>query len=656
MAASVAAPLLVGALFWVPALSAARGFFPAPLDDVYIHFDFARSLAEGHPFEWIPGNGYSSGETSPLYAAVLALGWLVGFHGRLLGVWAAVVAVVALSVFVHRARALMRPLPSPFAWVLASLPLSVGLLDWSLFSGMETATFVGVLGIALVALAETRSEKHRRRTTREGAQWKLGGLMGGLCLLRPEAMALASIFAIIAARGAGARSGLTAFYRAVLPAAIATGIVLALNHSATGRAAAAGAELKLLSSNPFLSDVDRARALVENLAVFFFKGLSPEFSRAPWSSILVPALALAGVLLPARRAVASAAIGGAVAWTLVVSWNGNSPHHNFRYYAPALLLLFVAVALGIASIAERRRHRHAVAVALVVLVAGPLLLRFSEQTTYFRRAVANVRDQQIEVGMRLGVLTASNARVLLGDAGAIPFVSNRPAIDALGLGGYRALPFARAAVHGEAATIELIERLEPRDRPSHMALYPNWFGTLTSRFGTEIDRVTIRDNVICGGITKGIYLADWSALDVPHVDPNVLDEIDIGDVVSETEHAYEAPTPAGGWTTFDILDARGTRRFDGGRIIPEGKAETFSLRRIPDDGRARIVVRTGQAARGLRVRRASGVTDLSLSSPREGAWTSASAILERLRPDERISLEAASGEYRDYHVWIERLP
>src|SRR5205823_2201400 len=37
------------------------GEWSAPLDDVFIHFDFARATALGHPFEWVPGNGYSSG-------------------------------------------------------------------------------------------------------------------------------------------------------------------------------------------------------------------------------------------------------------------------------------------------------------------------------------------------------------------------------------------------------------------------------------------------------------------------------------------------------------------------------------------------------------------------------------------------------------------
>ena len=55
------------------------GEWSAPLDDVFIHFDYARATARGHPFEWVDGNGYSSGNTSLLYPFVLALGYWSAF-------------------------------------------------------------------------------------------------------------------------------------------------------------------------------------------------------------------------------------------------------------------------------------------------------------------------------------------------------------------------------------------------------------------------------------------------------------------------------------------------------------------------------------------------------------------------------------------------
>ena len=68
------------------------GVFPIPLDDTYIYFGFARSTALGHPFEWIPGNGYSSGSTSMLYPLLLAPGWALGLRGSWLGLWAVLIA------------------------------------------------------------------------------------------------------------------------------------------------------------------------------------------------------------------------------------------------------------------------------------------------------------------------------------------------------------------------------------------------------------------------------------------------------------------------------------------------------------------------------------------------------------------------------------
>src|SRR5690606_2117402 len=73
---------------------ALRGAWSAPLDDVFIHFDFARSTARGYPFEWIEGNGYSSGGTSLLYPFVLAIGFALGLDGLDLMHWAAVVACI----------------------------------------------------------------------------------------------------------------------------------------------------------------------------------------------------------------------------------------------------------------------------------------------------------------------------------------------------------------------------------------------------------------------------------------------------------------------------------------------------------------------------------------------------------------------------------
>lgn len=645
---------IMGAAFWLPAVGVSRGWFPAPLDDVYIHFDYARSLARLRPFEWLPGQGYSSGETSPLYALLLAMGFWLGFHARALGVWAALVAVLSVAVLLERVRRMLRPCPAWLAWALAALPLSIGVVDWTLFSGMEVAPFVAALACALTALARTRAR--RSSSTREALQWKLGAWGAVLVLLRPEAAVIVAIFAIAAARGAGPRSVVAALLRASLPGAIATVAVLGANLIATGDARSAGAQLKLLSSNPYLSDVDRARAFVENLVTFWLKVVRAELSPRPALGLILPLLSLVGLVERRYRTVVGASLLSAVGWILIVSWNGNAPHHNFRYYVPALVLVAISASIGLATLARSARKRglstflgaSAFAIGATTLPA---------QIRFFRAACANIRDQHIEVGERVARLP-SDAKILLGDAGAIPYVSGRTAVDALGLGGYRGAPFARAAVHGEPATIELIERLAPSERPTHFALYPNWFGALTSRFGVELDRVTIENNVICGSPTKAIYLADWSSLQDSRGDglesAEPIDEVDVGDIVDEAAHGYLAPLPHGGWTTLDVLeDASGARRFDGGRIIPDGKRESFVVKR-GSRGPITLRVRIDAAANGIAMRTSSTEKALTLDPVREGAWRTAVASLDGIEAGETITLEARGGAYRNYHVWIDR--
>ena len=72
------------------------GEWSAPLDDVFIHFDYARAAASGAPFEWVAGNGFSSGNTSLSYPFVLAFGYKIGFAGDKLMWWAAIVATMSM--------------------------------------------------------------------------------------------------------------------------------------------------------------------------------------------------------------------------------------------------------------------------------------------------------------------------------------------------------------------------------------------------------------------------------------------------------------------------------------------------------------------------------------------------------------------------------
>ncbi len=75
--------LVTGAIFLTYAFASrtvGRGEFVLPLDDVYIHFQYARQLANGQPYIYNPGQPPTSGATSFIYPYILAVGYLLGFQ------------------------------------------------------------------------------------------------------------------------------------------------------------------------------------------------------------------------------------------------------------------------------------------------------------------------------------------------------------------------------------------------------------------------------------------------------------------------------------------------------------------------------------------------------------------------------------------------
>jgi hypothetical protein len=476
--------------------------------------------------------------------------------------------------------------------------------------------------------------------------------------LRPESVVLVALFGLLAARGARGRSPFPPLARAALPGAAVTLAVLAANRAFTGDFASAGARLKLLGSNPYLDDVARARELVLNLLGFVWKALGADMGGV---ALGLFALALAiGLGSRATRHTTAIALTGALAFALLVSTNGAARYQGFRYYAPALGLALTGAGLG-ASAAIARAGRIWPGLVLLLGLAGASSTHVEDARTFFRRASANVHGQQVKVGKRLARTLPERAVVMVGDAGAIPYFSGRSSVDALGLGGYLRYPFVQAAVHGEGATLELLEHLPKDRRPTHFALYPNWFPVTTSLFGHELSRVTIEDNVICGGPSKVIYEADFGELGQgdevdrgfppePLTEP--LDAIDVADVQAERAHELTFPAPNGGWVVAKSAKVQGDlRRYDAGRAVGAGKAMSFVVHGVgPSRASKKLLVRADDDGLALDVTAPSGTCTLD-AEPESRAFTHASCWLA-LADGDRIELRARGREVRVYHAWV----
>ncbi|MBZ0307001.1 MAG: hypothetical protein K8I82_13105, partial [Anaerolineae bacterium] len=132
--------LLVGGLsiFYVSmGIAAGDGTLLMPLDDTYIHFQYARQMAEGHPYQYNSGDDPTSGATSFLYAPLLAAGYGLGFKELALAYWAVGIGAVCLLLSAWLIYQLL-PTGSGIAYLMTFLFVLMGAMSWAAFSGMET--------------------------------------------------------------------------------------------------------------------------------------------------------------------------------------------------------------------------------------------------------------------------------------------------------------------------------------------------------------------------------------------------------------------------------------------------------------------------------------------------------------------------------------
>jgi len=648
----------VALAFYLPGLSRTGGVWPVPLDDVYIHFGFARSAAHGHPFQWIAGNGYSSGGTSLLYPLLLAPGIWLGLDGPSLGAFASCLACLALVDMLRSVRLLLVAYRAPrwATWLAPLCLLAVPILDWSWFSGMESAVMGAVMGRALLA---THAATVASPMARASAQIRLGAWAALLIATRPETAPLALLLAIAAVHGARSLRTVPSLARTLAPSALLLMLQATVNRAYTGEWGAAGAIRKLTLSDPYATPLEMAGTFLRNLMGLRAHGLDLELGGSWWAWAPL-SLGAISVLDRRTRRLGLPLLLGAAAALVLVSLNTTARYQNLRYMVTTLAMLVVSAALGIGALSRRGRGAKALAAAGLLAVGWGPAGRFARQTDHFARASGNIAEQQVEVGRRLSEEVDASSVVLVGDAGAIPFVSGLRAIDGLGLGGYRGLPFARASVHGTPAVIELIERLPESERPTLLAVYPSWFPGLMEDFGTRRFSVRIDDNIICGGDEKVVADADWTALESDHRRRARM-EVDVADLVDERASQYQFPHPKGGWVVGAILlDGEGARRHDAGRIVPEGRSESFVVGPALSEGPAQLVVRTDDGPEIellIAVHRGADVVEelpVSLPVRPKGRWHESTHRFAHLAAGDLVEVTAVRGTWRSFHYWLDR--
>jgi hypothetical protein len=662
------ASALLGALAIRGTLS--RAGRPAlPLDDSFIHLQYARRLAEGGFFSYVPGEGYTSGATSLLWPIVLAPFHLLGLRGFSL-VWAAwllgTLAHAALAVEVMRlARRLAGRAAGAGALVMS---LGFGAFAWFAWSGMETIPFAWIL-LRTARASAAYCEPDPRYPRAGPAEIAILGVLAPL--VRPEG-ALAS--GIAAAALLFRPWGETKYRRLFALVPLVGPLVVPLVHLAfAGHATSSTTMVKWLPANPAYDRAGAWAFIASNVRVLWTSVLDG----GEWSAVfvpenwLIPTLLGAAALftcahrqrLPMHAAFVLVIVLGTVLPCTYLSFLWNRVRYVWPFYGAHFVLL-ACLARELGGLARRFGKTSVPVTPIVVgLFAGALVSKLPWALSDLAQSSRAIDHQQVTLGLWAAEHLPAEARIGVNDTGAIAYFSGRRTFDVVGL---TTEGESRYWVHGAGSRFEHYEKLPPERRPTHFIVYPQWM-SCPPVLGDELHRETVTDQSILGGPTMIAYEARWALLGsgaAPRtkIEGSLADELDVADLESEAAHGYQL---FGGSDQDDVAivaEAPGCDETEGAGDCPE-IADGGRLRRAVDrfttslqQGRAaRFVLRVSAEVPVELVVRAGGV-DAGTTRLSPGPWTEHVIEIPPDRVRDRTEIEVRSmqeGAYFNvFHGWF----
>jgi hypothetical protein len=423
-----------------------------PLDDAWIHQTYARNLALHGDWAFLPGKP-SGGSTSPLWSALIAIGFLLRLAPY---AWTYLLGTASLWAIAVTTEATVRELVSVyrprFPWAGAVMALEWH-LTWSAVSGMETTLYALMISLVMALLI---------RGTRK--PFGLGLLIGLSAWIRPDGITLFGAAAVVfllmehnwrkkirglinLSMGCGS---LLAFY--VLFNLILSGSPLPNTYYAKQ------SEYAILQQIPFIQrlGMEALQPLI-GIGIALLPGviinLVTAVRRRSWG-VLVMMVWFVGYL-------------GLYAWRLPVTYQ------HARYIIPAMTVWFV---LGLAGLIElvaiRRQGWRWVFSTVSELATGLILLAFWGRGAYaYAQDVAVIESEMVATARWVSANVPSGALVAAHDIGALGYFGQHNLVDLAGLISPEVIPFLR----DESRIAGYLEQRQV----DYLVTFPSWYPHLT---------------------------------------------------------------------------------------------------------------------------------------------------------------------------------
>jgi hypothetical protein len=442
--------------------------FVFPLDDPYIHLQFARNLVDHGAWSFFGDEMVVSGSSSPLFTFLEAVGLALGGEGTSVALLIGIASHLCLSLLVFQVGIRLGA-ARKLAWVAALATCLMPRLLWASVSGMETSLFMAITMAAFLAWQDGR--------------WKAtGGLLGLAVWARPEGCLFAFILLAAQAMGdianagpADSTAGLgcrSKWYRLLLPLVVLACLYMAFNlllggHVMPGTVGAKAAYYQDGESR-YWGDV-----------VAFLAGFPLVFAGpfVAWGTVVI------GWNLVRRRFDATAP---ALAFVLamIAGFSTRLPYlfQHGRYLMPILPFLLLVGLRGAIDVWERVAARFPSASAGRVggLVSNLLLAGFvlvfvpgvPSMLQGYQNDTDIIANRQVATALWLRQNVPADSLIATHDIGAIGLYSGLKVLDLAGLVSPQMVGWLRREP-------QLAGELR-RQGVSHVAVLPEWLEAVNS--------------------------------------------------------------------------------------------------------------------------------------------------------------------------------
>lgn len=457
----------VGFFLTVSALTFRVGF---PLDDAWIHLTYARNFALHGEWAFRLGER-SAGSTSPLWTALLSIGFLLRLAPH---AWTYFLGWVALSLMAIRAEEITRRvLPAyrsrvPWAGLFIALAWH---LTWSATSGMETLLH-GL--IILLALGMLMDGSHRYLTL---------GLLAGLSVwVRPDGLTLLGpilFTAFIQERSFRARGG--ALVRIFIGFGILFVFYLLFNLALSGTPMPNTFYAKQVEYQAFWL----SKPASERLTEYILPILAGPFAA------LVPGFFLwVHKVLRERNWGAVAGLVWFIGYVGIYFMRLPAYQHG-RYIIPALPILYLWGLIGMMEYITSPKANRRITFLWQALMILMLLAFQWVGAGQNARDVVMVETQMVQTAEWVNENLPADAVLAVHDIGAIGYFTSNPLIDLAGLVTPAVVPFIR----DEAQLSTYLDSAGA----DYLVTFPSWYPHLVEAravvFEAGLERFPFDDNM-----------------------------------------------------------------------------------------------------------------------------------------------------------------